>query len=109
MNFESLHGVQCLVKIFDSDGWSGTPTALTPGDEPFSYEEDDDDDMTKLIRYKTGTLRVFVGEGEDIQDLYPSTFHEHYVEFYYGDTLDFEGFIQPQSFEEEWSASARVS
>ena len=109
MQFESLHGVQCLVKIFDSDGWSGTPTALTPGDEPFSYEEDDDDDMTKLIRYKTGTLRVFVGEGENILDLYPSTFKEHYVEFYYGDTLDFEGFIQPQSFEEEWSASARVS
>ena len=109
MNFESLHGVQCLVKIFDSDGWSGTPTALTPGDEPFSYEEDDDDDMTKLIRYKTGTLRVFVGEGENILDLYPSTMTEHYVEFYYGDTLDFEGFIQPQSFEEEWSASARVS
>lgn len=109
MNFESLHGVQCLVKIFDSDGWSGTPTALTPGDNPFSYEEDDDEDMTKLIRYKTGTLRVFVGEGEHILDLYPSTFHEHYVEFYYGETLDFIGFIQPQSFEEEWSASARVS
>lgn len=109
MAFESLHGVQCLVKIFDSDGWSGTPTALTPGDEPFSYEEDDDDDMTKLIRYKTGTLRVFVGEGEHILDLYPSTFKEHYVEFYYGETLDFIGFIQPQSFEEEWSASVRVS
>ena len=109
MNFESLHGVQCLVKIFDSDGWSGTPTALTPGDNPFSYEEDDDEDMTKLIRYKTGTLRVFVGEGEHILDLYPSTFHEHYVEFYYGETLDFIGFIQPQSFEEEWSAAARVS
>lgn len=109
MQFESLHNVQCLVKIYDSDGWSGTPTALTPGDNPFSYEEEDDDDMTKLIRYKTGTLRVFVGEGENILDLYPSTFKEHYVEFYYGDTLDFEGFIQPQSFEEEWSASARVS
>ena len=109
MNFESLHGVQCLVKIFDSDGWSGTPTALTPGDNPFSYEEEDDEDMTKLIRYKTGTLRVFVGEGEHILDLYPSTFHEHYVEFYYGNVLDFIGFIQPQSFEEEWSASARVS
>ena len=109
MQFESLHGVQCLVKIFDSDGWSGTPTALTPGDNPFSYEEDDDEDMTKLIRYKTGTLRVFVGEDENILDLYPSTFHEHYVEFYYGNVLDFIGFIQPQSFEEEWSAAARVS
>lgn len=109
MAFESLHNVQCLVKIYDSDGWTGTPTELTPGDNPFSYEEEDDDDMTKLIRYKTGTLRVFVDEGENILDLYPSTFKEHYVEFYYGDVLDFEGFIQPQSFEEEWSAAARVS
>ncbi len=109
MQFESLHGVQCQVKIYDSDGWSGTPTALTPGDNPFSYEDDDDEDMTKLIRYKTGTLRVFVDTNQNILDLYPSTFHEHYVEFYYGETLDFIGFIQPQSFEEEWSASARVS
>lgn len=108
MQFESLHNVQCLVKIYDSDGWSGTPTALSPGDTPFAYEEDDSDDLTEVIRYRTGTLRVFVDEGEDIQDLYPSTMTEHYVEFYYDGRLDFTGYIQPQTFEREWTAAARV-
>ena len=108
MQFESLHNVQCLVKIFDSDGWSGTPTALSPGDTPFAYEEDDSDDLTKLIRYRTGTLRVFVDEGEDIQDLYPATMTEHYVEFLYDGRLDFTGYIQPQTFEREWTVAARV-
>lgn len=108
MQFESLHGVQCLVKIYDSDGWSGEPTALSPGDTPFTYEEDDSDDLTEVIRYRTGTLRVFVDEGEDIQDLYPATMTEHYVEFLYDGRLDFTGYIQPQTFEREWTAAARV-
>jgi hypothetical protein len=84
-------------------------TKLTGADNPFEYEEDDDSDLLNgVIRYRTGYLRVIEETQGEHHDLYPLLNNAHYIEFYYGSALDFNGFIQAQEFENDWAPGPRV-
>lgn len=114
--FKSFNGTSCRIDIYD-EGWSGAVTELstananTPGvaaADPFYYEENNDESLLEVIRYRTGYINLVETIYGGLADLYPETDTEHYVEFYYGSALDFTGYIQAQSFENQWGPAPRM-
>lgn len=106
--FVSFNGTSCHVDIYD-EGWTGSVTTLTGAANPFEYEENNDEDLLNgVIRYRTGYLRVIEQNHGDLSDVYPQVNTDRYIEFYYGSTLDFNGFIQAQEFENGWEPGPRV-
>ena len=114
--FKSLNGTSCRIDIYD-EGWTGTATELSTANanapgvaaaDPFYYEEDNDESLLQVIRYRTGYINLVETTYGGLADLYPETDTEHYVEFYYGSTLDFTGYIQAQSFENQWGPAPRL-
>ena len=106
--FMSLNGTSCRVDIYDED-WTGSVTTLTGAANAFEYEEDDDEDLLNgVLRYRTGYLRIVEETYGALDNLYPATNTDRYIEFYYGTNLDFVGFIMAQDFESEWAPGPRV-
>ena len=106
--FKSLNDTLCTVNIYD-EGWTGNVTTLTMADNPFSYEEDDSDDLLNdVIRSKTGYLRIVENNYGDLNAIFPQTDTEHYVTVYYGSNIVFVGFIQAQSFDREYAPGPRA-
>ena len=113
--FKSLNGTDCRIDIYDED-YQGTAVELSPNNAnapgvaaaaPFYYEENDDESLLEVIRYRTGYINLVETVYGGLTDLYPETDTEHYVEFYYGETLDFTGYIQAQSFDQDWTPTPR--
>ena len=114
--FKSLNGTNCRIDIF-KEGYSGSAVteispnnANTPGyaaANPIDWQENDDDSLLNVLRYKTGYIRLIEKTSGSLIDLFPQTNLDHYVEFYYGATLMFNGYIQAQSFDNEWIAAPR--
>ena len=123
MQFKSLNETGCLVNIYEEDFASNADTTKTGADVPFAVEsgvaeliggatpfiiqENDSEDLTDVFRYKTGYIRAVETSYGQLTDLYPSTNTQHYVEMYYGSTLAFVGYMQAQSFDNNWVASPR--
>lgn len=114
--FMSLNGTSCRVDIYKRGYTGSSYTVLStenpnapgvPAANPFFYEEDNDNDLLQVIRYKTGYINMVETVTGGLSDLMPSTNNEHWVEFRYGTTLMFTGFMQAQSFENEWVAVPR--
>jgi hypothetical protein len=107
--FKSLNGTDCHVDIYARGYTGSTVTTLTGAADPFEYEEDNDEDLlSHVIRYRTGYLRVIEENYADLSDLYPTLNTDRYIEFYYGSALNFNGFIQAQEFETPWGPGPRV-
>ena len=106
--FTSLNGTSCYVNIYKRGYTGSTYTTLTGADNPISYEEEDDEDLLKVIRIKTGYIRVVEESYGALIDLNPSNDMDHYVEFYYGNVLYFNGFMQAQAFQNDWTAPPHV-
>lgn len=113
--FTSLNGTACRVDIFE-EGYSGSVTELStnnanspgyPAAVPFEIEENDSNDLTDFIRFKTGSLRLVEVSYESLAGLMPRTITDHYIEAYYGSTLVFTGFMQCQEFDNDWVAAPR--
>ena len=114
--FKSLNGTDCRIDIYD-EGWSGSVTEIstnnvnTPGyaaANPIEWQENDEENLLHVLRYKTGYIRMYEASNGSLNDLYPQTNTEHYVEFYYDSTLMFTGYIQAQSFDNEFIAAPRL-
>lgn len=114
--FKSLNGTSCRVDIYARDYTGDTVTELSlsntnaPGcaaANPFEYSEDNDADLLNVIRYRTGYLRLVEYEYGGLADIYPSVNTDRYIEFYYGDTLDFTGYIMAHDFDNDWVAGPR--
>lgn len=119
--FMSKNGTACRVDIYKrgysgsevitiANGVSGAPGVAAT--DPFYWEEDDDQDLLIPVRYKTGYLNLIETTTDGLLDLYPTTNTEHYVEFLYYTSsaypvIMFAGFIQAQSFENEWAPCPR--
>lgn len=107
--FLSLNGTICRVDIYQRGYTGSTVTTLTAAADPFEYEENNDEDLlSHVIRFRTGYLRIVEDNYGDLADIYPSVNTDRYIEFYYGSTLDFNGFIQAQEFENPWEPGPRV-
>jgi hypothetical protein len=109
VQFKSLNGTTCRIDIYKR-GYTGTIVdTLTAAANPINYSEDNDSDLlNNVIRFRTGYLRLIENNYNDLIEIYPSVNTDRYVEFYYGETLDFVGFIQAQEFETPWNSGPRV-
>ena len=107
--FKSLRaGTDYTVNIYDST-YSGQPIVLKGGAQPFTTQEDDNDDMFTPIRTQTGYLRI-VDDGKDANGntlsasddwkaLLPSTDTDRPVTLTNGSgTVVWQGFMQAQNF-----------
>lgn len=114
--FKSLKGVNCVINIYKRGYTGSSVTTLSlnmsgaPGvaaAQPFYFEEDDDDDLLNVIRVKTGYINLVETTRDGLSELYPSTNTEHFVEVTYGSSLVFTGFMQAQTFENDWAPAPR--
>ena len=106
--FKSFNGTSCHVDIYD-EGFAGEVTTLKGDAEPFYYEEGNSSDLLNdVVRYRTGYINVIEENATQLADIYPTTDKQRYVEFYYGASLNFCGYIQVQSFDVDWTAYPRV-
>lgn len=92
------------LSIYD-EGYTGTPVELMGGEEPFTTDEDNDEDIFKSIRTQTGYFRI-VDNGKDANgnnfawtDLIPETDLSHPVILTDGNgSVKWQGFMQAQDF-----------
>ena len=116
VQFKSKQGYNCYLAIYKR-GYTGsaitnlsTENANAPGvpaENPFYYEEDDSENLLDVVRIKTGYINMVETVQNGLTELFPATNTELLVEAYYNNTLKFRGFIQAQSFENEWSPVPR--
>lgn len=100
--FVSLAGKTCVVTV------AGGGTAITGAANPFEIEENDSDDLLDFIRYKSGHLRIVEMPGQDLSGLFPTSATSHPVEMTYDGELVFKGYLQPQTFNNDWKSKPRV-
>ena len=102
--FKSLRsGTDYTVNIYDSTH-SGNPVVLKGGAQPFTTQEDDNDDMFTPIRTQSGYIRI-VDDGKDAngntwnwKDMLPNTDTDRPVTLTSGGTVLWQGFMQAQNF-----------
>lgn len=125
LQFKSLNGTGCLVNIYE-EGYTGSSadttktgadvpfdvesgvTELMGADSPFSYDEDEENTLLQIIRYKTGFLRVREATFGALASLAPSSITAHYVEAFYGSERVFTGYMQCAEYSNNWCAAPRV-
>ena len=99
ISFKSQNGTTCRVNIYDNDWPEGVTLGLRGAADPFFYEENNSDDLLNdVIRYRTGYIRVIEQTYGQLDAIYPSSTFDRYVEFLYGGTVVFNGYIQVQDF-----------
>ena len=101
VKFRSLKGVDYTVNISEQ-GWTGGVTQLTPSDQPFTTQEDDDDDIFKPIRSQTGYLRVIDATGNLLASLMPENNTQRLVQLMQGSTIRWQGFLQADAYTQPW-------
>jgi len=106
LNFESLTNVACTLTITTSSG-SGS-YSLTGADVPFVMNENDSTSLLDVVRTRSGVIRLVETYQGELDGLRPTTNMSHRVQFTYGSSLQFDGYIQPSDYESEWIASPRI-
>ena len=120
LQFQSLNGTGCLVNVYVEGASSSSDTTktgldvpfqvetgvteLTGTDDPFTFEEDDSDSLLDFIRTKTGYINVVEQNVGDLDGLMPTSKTSHFIEAYYGSQKVFVGYLQPQTFDNDWAA-----
>lgn len=112
----SLRGKSCRIDIYKNNYTDGVVTEISvnnadtpgyPATNPFYFEEDDDEDLLVPIRTKTGYINLIESSAGSLDDLLPQTNTDHFVMFYYDNTLTFTGYIKAQMFENDFGAFRR--
>ena len=112
-SFKSLNGTSCTIDIYQND-WPShiDPIYVTAAADPFYFEEDDDNDLLNdVLRYRTGYIRLvkqFDSGIYSLDDIYPTEAFDRYVEVKYGNTVVFNGYIQAQDFSDELVSVPRI-
>ena len=121
IQFKAITNVGCLINIYEENYTSGAAvgltgdnvplsitesgvTMLTPADRPFFYEEDNSDNLLDFVRIKTGYISVMEESFGELDDLEPISPNQHFVEAFYGSKRVFVGYMQPQTFENAYTA-----
>lgn len=108
--FKSKDGTDYAVKIYEQD-YAGSVVTLTPSDEPFTTQEDDDDDVFTPVRTQSGYLRVIDTDGSLMEQLMPVNNTEKMVRLWQGtysngvfteSVVRWQGFLQAQAYTQPW-------
>ncbi|GLL55353.1 hypothetical protein KUBF_30160 [Bacteroides finegoldii] len=105
IKFKTLKNKDGRIDIYE-EGWDGGVTELEPAANPITTEEDSDDDYLKPIRSQTGYLRVV--DNGDLEGLMPSDNSQHYVELHIDNELEWRGYMQADTFSEDWDVTPLV-
>lgn len=103
ISFKDFNDTLHVVNI-QEDGFSGTATALTPGDTPIIWDEDNNDDLSKPVRGKTGHIEVVEENYGDLADIFPTAPMQYRV------VCDgvFFGYIKAETGTNPWEAGPRT-
>ena len=105
IRFKTLNDIDARIDIYE-EGWDGGVTELEPASNPITTEEDSDDDYLKPVRAQTGYLRVV--DNGDLDGLMPEDNSQHYIELYIGNELEWWGYMQADTFSEDWDVTPLV-
>lgn len=114
--FTSRKGYYCHIDIYDPSYTGQTVIELSttnpdapavPAPDPFYFEEDDDQDLLKVVRIKTGYINLVETQFDGLTDIYATSLKSRYVEVFYNSTLVFRGYLQQQTFENDWRPAPR--
>lgn len=114
--FTSRKGYYCHIDIYDPDytGQSVIELSTTnpdapavPAPDPFYFEEDDDQDLLKVVRIKTGYINLVETQFDGLADIYATSLKSRYVEVFYNSVITFRGYLQQQTFENDWRPAPR--
>ena len=111
-----MANIDCRIDIYDRD-YSGSVITVSPANpdtpgyaaaNPVTIQEDDDENLLKVLRSKTGYLTLVEKTFGSLSSLYPESNTQLAVEVYYNSTLVFYGFVQAQAFENSYEAAPRT-
>ena len=97
--FRTIDERNAVVNIYKEGDFSEV-TELEPAYNPFETQEDTDDNMMKPVRTQTGYIRVI--DNGDIDGLMPSDNRKHYVELMMDGVVKWCGYMQADTFSEDW-------
>lgn len=100
--FYDKSGNRYDVMIYDSL-YSGESKTVTLTDNPVTLSEDDDNDILKAIRCKTGTINLM--DRGDLETLTPHQDHQFFVRIHKNVfSIIFQGYIKCEGAEQDWIA-----
>lgn len=101
--FKTIKERSALINIY-KDGYTGNDvTVLEAAVNAFETQEDTDRDMLKPVRTQTGYIRVI--DNGDIDGLTPTDNRQHYIEFLIDGELKWCGYMQADTFSEDWDVT----
>lgn len=106
VKFKTLNEKDALIDIYE-ENWSGGITQLEPAVNPITTEEDSDGDYLKPVRTQTGYLRVI--DNGDLDGLMPEDNSQHYVELHIDEELCWCGYMQADTFSEDWDITPLIT
>jgi len=114
--FTSRKGYYCHIDIYDPSYTGQTVIELSttnpdapavPAPDPFYFEEDDDQDLLKVVRTKTGYINLVETQFDGLADIYATSLKSRYIEVFYNSVIVFRGYLQQQTFENDWRPAPR--
>ena len=106
--FKSLANKDCRIDIYDAQYSGSTVTTLKGAAHPMTIQENDDESLLTVLRSKTGYINVVEEVFGALAPLFPEDNTQLSVEIYYDGVLIFYGYIQAQSFENNYESAPRV-
>lgn len=97
--FKTLNDKNAVINIY-KEGYFDEVTMLEPAYNTFETQESTDEELMKPIRTHTGYIRII--DNGDIGGLMPSDNRQHYVEFLIEGDLKWCGYMQADTFSEDW-------
>lgn len=96
-----------LVKVYDSS-YSGDPIILEPAVNPFYISVKQSELITPVVS-DSGYLRIIDNDNpsDHIDELHPSGAMDRPVEFYWDNTLQWRGYISPETYTVPWEPAPR--
>lgn len=97
--FKTLNEKNAVINIYKEGNFDEVIT-LEPAYNTFETQESTDEELMKPIRTHTGYIRII--DNGDISGLMPSGNRQHYVEFLIEGDLKWCGYMQADTFSEDW-------
>lgn len=104
IRFMSLISGSYEADIYDND-FTGNPTELIAGAQPFVTRELEDEDVYTPIRTQSGYLRFIVENASIISQIQPIKATDRPVVLRAGDTVAWAGFLRPEQYSQPWEAA----